>query len=132
MAIWEAKRSCSSSSLTTPSPFVSAAPSAENWSSSSCQVGIRIGHSFSSERSDEVVDVLLEVLAQLGPLLGQVVVLAGGQRRDEQDDEHGDADHREVGEPGAERPRDVARLQPGDDRVEQEHDGARRGSAAAR
>ena len=98
VAIWAAKRSCSSSSLTTPSPFVSAASSAENWSSSSCQVGIRIGHSFSSDRSDEVVDVLLEVVAELGPLLGQVVVLAGGQRRDEQHDEHREADHREVGE----------------------------------
>ena len=50
--IWDAKRSCSSSSLTTPSLFVSAAPSAENWSSSSCQVGIRMGHSFLSERSE--------------------------------------------------------------------------------
>ena len=96
--IWAAKRSCSSSSLTTPSPFVSAASSAENWSSSSCQVGIRIGHSFSSERSERSLTSSSRSSAQLGPLLGEVVVLAGGQRRDEQDHEHREPDHREVGQ----------------------------------
>ena len=44
VSIWEAKRSCSSSLLIVPSPLVSAASWAENWSSSSCQVGMRIGH----------------------------------------------------------------------------------------
>ena len=35
VSICDAKRSCSSSSVVTPSPSVSAAPSPENWSSSS-------------------------------------------------------------------------------------------------
>ena len=52
----------------------------------------------------EVVDRVLEVLAQLGPLLGQLVVLPGGQGRHEDDRQGHDGGHAEVGEGRARGP----------------------------
>ena len=88
--IWDAKRSCSSSSLTTPSPFGVGGPLGGELVLQLLPGGDPDGPLVLLGALGEVVDVLLEVLAQLRPLLGQVVVLARGQRRDEQDHEHGE------------------------------------------
>ena len=79
----------------------------------------------SSAARDTSSSQLLDVGAHLGPLVGQLVGLVGDERGDQEPEQDAHAEEPEVGQRRCRAARGMpCGVQPGDDRVEEEHDGA--------